>query len=112
MPRAHLLLRSDLAETEHWEAPWPPALGSSSSHYGTRNSDPILPTRSRLREELVLQTYRSGNEPLEASDREAARELYNGGGGIFRRCSGGGGGAGRGSSSKRRISAGGLGDAD
>jgi hypothetical protein len=111
-----LLLRSGLAETEHREVAWPLAFGSSSSHCGTPYSDLILPTRPKLREELVLQSYHSGNGPWEAGDEEAAQELCNGGGGDFRRCSGskgcsGGGGIGRGSS-KRRISVGGLGKAD
>jgi hypothetical protein len=107
--RARHLLWSGLVETEHREAPWPSAWGRSSSHYGTPNSDLVLSTRSRLREELVLQSYHSENGPREAGDGEVAQELYNNGGGDFWWCSSskgcsGGGGAGRGSSSKHRIS--------
>jgi hypothetical protein len=58
-----------------------------------------------------LPTYRSGNEPREAGDGEAARAVFNGGGDGVRWHSGskgfsGSGGVGGGSSFKRRISVG------
>jgi hypothetical protein len=41
---------------------------SSNSGYGALNVSMFLPTRSRSREELVLQTYGEGNGPLEAGN--------------------------------------------
>jgi hypothetical protein len=45
---------------------------SSNSSYGALNTTRFLPARFRRREELVLQTYDEGNDPLEVGDDGAA----------------------------------------
>jgi hypothetical protein len=73
----------------------------SSLGYGALNATRFLPTQSRGREELILQTYGEGNDPLEAGDDGAARPVFNDGGGGIQQCSGSDGGrVGGGSSSK------------
>jgi hypothetical protein len=54
----------------------------------------LHPTRSRSREELVLQTYGDENDSLEVGDDGAARLVFNDGGGCssFKSCFSGGGG--------------------
>jgi hypothetical protein len=76
----------------------------------------FLPTRSRRREEPVLQTYYGENGPHEADDGEAARAVFNGDGDSVGWLSGskdssGSSGVGGGSSSKRQIGAEGSGAA-
>jgi hypothetical protein len=90
---------------------------SSSSGYGALNATRYLPTRSRGWEELVLQTYGEGSDPLQAGDDGTARLVFNDGRGSLQWHSGSkvsfdSGGAGGGSSSKRWINAGSLCKAD
>jgi hypothetical protein len=54
---------------------------SSSSGYGALNATQFLPTRSRSREELVLQTYGEGNGSLEVGDNGVSWPVFNDGGG-------------------------------
>jgi hypothetical protein len=91
--------------------------GSSSSAYGAINAIGFLPTWSRTREELVLQTYGEGNDPLEAGDDGMAQLVSNDSGGGVQWCYGSkvrshGGGASGHSSSNEWNGAGGLGKAD
>jgi hypothetical protein len=59
-------------------APWPLAWESSSSPYGSPNFVLILPTRSRLWEELVSPMYSGGNGPQKAVNGEVARAVAGG----------------------------------
>jgi hypothetical protein len=54
---------------------------TSSSWHRARKATSLLPTRSRSREELILQTYGGGNDPLEAGDDGTARPVFTDGGG-------------------------------
>jgi hypothetical protein len=45
---------------------------SSSSVYGALNTTRFLPTQSRCREKLVLETYGEGNGRLDAGNDGAA----------------------------------------
>jgi hypothetical protein len=58
---------------------------SSSSDYGALNVTRFLPTQSRSREELILQTYGEGNGPLEVGDDGTARSIFNDDGGDVQR---------------------------
>jgi hypothetical protein len=107
----HFFSLGSLSRDGAWEAPWTASRASSSASYSAWNAMRSLPTRSRLWEELILQTYRSENGPREAGDGEAARAVFNGSrDGVWQlsgsRDSSGGGGVGGRSSSKRWISAG------
>jgi hypothetical protein len=78
---------------------------SSSSGYGALNVTRFLPTQSRSREELILQTYGEGNGPLEVGDDGTTRSIFNDDGGDVQLRFGSnvgsdGGGAGGGSTSK------------
>jgi hypothetical protein len=85
---ALLLSRSGTTETEHRKAPWPMAWASWSSSYSAWNDARFLPMRSRLWEELILQTYRGENGPREVGDGEVAQAVFNGSGDDVWRFSG------------------------
>jgi hypothetical protein len=100
------LLRFTSTRTERQEGTRVGGRESSSSGYRALNVTRFLPTRSRSREDLVLQTYSEENSPLEAGDNGATRLVSNdGGGGVQQHSSSNvgsnSGGMGRGSSSKR-----------
>jgi hypothetical protein len=57
---------------------------SSSLRHRARKATRFLPTRSRSREELILQTYGGGNDPLEVGDDGVAWSVFNNGGGGIR----------------------------
>jgi hypothetical protein len=61
---------------------------SSSSWYRARKAMRFLPTWSRSREELILQTYGDGNKSLEVGDDGATHPVFNDGSGSVRRRSG------------------------